>query len=152
MVSLGDRNKGTATGGNGGILGETRTGTRTRPWGDEWGRGRHLSDPILSAYATCRRCIVFVRRLVQSEVAVKLPLTGGKSLNRGGKTLLAIVNLDHRRNVHGVLGSVLVNGRSGCRGDHGIRRHSRTKIRAHHLGAGRGEGLRGALVGVKTGV
>jgi len=152
MVSPGDRNKGTATGGNGGVRGETRTGTRTRPRGDAWGRGRHLSDPILSANATCRRCIVFVRRSVQSEIAVKPPLTRGKSLNRGGKTPLAIVNLDYRRNIQRVLGSVLINGRPGCRGDHGIRRHSRIKIRAHRVGAGRGEGLGGALGGVKTGV
>ena len=34
--------------------------------------------------------------------SIKLPLTRGKSLNRGGKTPLAIVNLDHRRDVHGV--------------------------------------------------
>jgi len=152
MVPLGHRNKGPAAGRNSGIRGETRTSTRARPLGDEGGRGRHLSDPILRADATCRRCIVLVRRSVQSEVVIKLPLTGGKSLNRGGKTPLAIINLDHRRNVHGILGSVLVNGRPGCRGDHGIRRHSRMKIRAHHTGAGRGEGLGGALGGVESGV
>jgi len=124
MLPLGHRNKGTATGGNGGVRGETRTSTRARPGGDKGGRGRHLSDPILRADATCGRCIVFVRRSVQSEVAIWLPLPRGKLLNRGGEAPLAIINLNHQRNVHGVLGSVLVNGRPGCRGDHGIRRHS----------------------------
>jgi len=152
MVPLRHRNKSTAARGNGGIRGETRTGTRARPGADKGGRGRHLRDPILRADATCRRCIVFVRRSVQSEVAIQLPLTGAKSLNRAGKTPLAVINLNHRRNVHGVLGSVLVNGRPGCRGDHGIRRHSRIKTRAHQLRAGRGEGVGGALGGVNTGV
>jgi len=113
MVSFRHRNIGTAAGGNAGVQGETRAGTRACPGGNKGGRGRNLSDPILRADVTCRRCIVFVRRSVQSEVAIKLPLTGGKSLNRGGETPLAIVNLDHRRNIQGVLGSVLVNGRPG---------------------------------------
>jgi len=152
MVPFQHWNKGTAAGGNSGVRGETGSSTRAQKGEDKGGRGRHLSDPILRADAICRRCIVLVRRSVQSEVSIELPLTGGKSLNKGGKTSLAVINLNHQRNIQGILGSVLVNGRPRCGGDHGIRRHNRMRIRAHHLGAGRGEGLGGTLVGVKTGV
>jgi len=61
MVPLGHRNNGTATGRNGGLLGETRSGTRTQKEGDAGERGQNLSDPILRVDVTCRRCIVLVR-------------------------------------------------------------------------------------------
>jgi len=145
MVPLGHRNKGTASRGNSGIRGETGSSTRTQKGPDEGGRRRHLSEPILRVDATCRRCIVLVRRSVQLELAIKLPLTRRQSLNGGERVPLAIMNLDHKGNVQRVLGSLLVNGRPECRGDHAIRRHSGMKTRAHYPGAGRGEGLGGAL-------
>jgi len=60
MVPLGHRDEGTAARGNGGVGGEARPDTRAQTGGNKGGRGRHLSDPILRADATCGRWIVLV--------------------------------------------------------------------------------------------
>jgi len=70
MVPLGHRNNSAATRGNGRVWGETRSSTSAQSVGDQGGRGRDLSDPILRADATCRRCILLVRQLVQLEVGI----------------------------------------------------------------------------------